>query len=256
MEDDLDLGWLDDLLADTGDISGANTSELDSLLDWAVKSGDTSFLAGLGNFLKSDSGKKTLAGIAGGALPFIMGDSGSGNRPTGYQGGIPSYTMQRSLREGVFDPSERRPGSMGRSYFTDYTFVPKASNTGIANAGTTNTGTTNTGTTNTGTTEADRDPNDEGMARGGIAMLKEGSYLRGPTDGMEDKLRTSIEGKQPAALSHGEFVVPADVVSHLGNGNSEAGAKQLYEMMDRIRKARTGTTEQGRQVNPDKYLPR
>lgn len=50
MEDDLDLGWLDDLLADTGDISGANTSELDSLLDWAVKSGDTSFLAGLGNF--------------------------------------------------------------------------------------------------------------------------------------------------------------------------------------------------------------
>jgi hypothetical protein len=64
----------------------------------------------------------------------------------------------------------------------------------------------------------------------------------------------NIEGKQPARLSHGEFVVPADVVSHLGTGNSEAGAERLYSMMDRIRKARTGTTKQGKQINPDKFL--
>jgi hypothetical protein len=50
-------------------------------------------------------------------------------------------------------------------------------------------------------------------------------------------------------------VVPADVVSHLGNGNSEAGAQRLYSMMDKIRKARTGTTKQGKQINPNKYLP-
>jgi hypothetical protein len=86
-------------------------------------------------------------------------------------------------------------------------------------------------------------------------QLAKGRYLRGHTDGMEDQLRTTIEGKDPAALSHGEFVVPADVVSHLGNGNSDAGAKRLYQMMDRIRQARTGTKQQGKQIQADKYLP-
>ena len=95
-----------------------------------------------------------------------------------------------------------------------------------------------------------------GMAHGGIAALAHGGrYLQGSTDGMADKLRTSIDGKQPAALSHGEFVVPADVVSHLGNGNSDAGAKKLYSMMDKIRQARTGTKKQGKQINPDKFMP-
>ena len=70
---------------------------------------------------------------------------------------------------------------------------------------------------------------------------------------MADKIPSSIDGEQPAALSHGEFVVPADVVSHLGNGNSDAGAKKLYEMMDRIRQARTGTTKQGKEINPDEF---
>jgi hypothetical protein len=92
--------------------------------------------------------------------------------------------------------------------------------------------------------------------QGGIAALKKGTYLRGETDGMTDELRTTIDGKQPAALSHGEFVIPADVVSHLGNGNSDAGAKKLYEMMNKIRKARTGTEKQGRQINPNKFLPK
>lgn len=92
-------------------------------------------------------------------------------------------------------------------------------------------------------------------AAGGLMGLAKGRYLNGTTDGMEDKLRTTIDGEQPAALSHGEFVIPADVVSHLGNGNSQAGAKRLYEMMDRIRQARTGTKKQGRQINANKYLP-
>jgi hypothetical protein len=93
------------------------------------------------------------------------------------------------------------------------------------------------------------------LASGGLASLAKGRYLDGPTDGMEDKLKTTIEGEQPARLSHGEFVIPADVVSHLGNGNSQAGAKRLYDMMDKIRHARTGSKKQGRQINPDKYLP-
>jgi hypothetical protein len=90
------------------------------------------------------------------------------------------------------------------------------------------------------------------MARGGIADA--GRYLQGNTDGMADKIETSIDGEQPALLSHGEFVIPADVVSHLGNGNSEAGADKLYAMMDKIREARTGTKEQGKEINADKFI--
>lgn len=96
-----------------------------------------------------------------------------------------------------------------------------------------------------------------GYAKGGIATLNTGGmYLGGATDGMADKIPANIDGNQAAALSDGEFVLPADVVSHLGNGNSEAGAKVLYSMMERIRKARTGTTEQGKQINPGKMLPK
>jgi hypothetical protein len=71
---------------------------------------------------------------------------------------------------------------------------------------------------------------------------------------MADNVPASINNNEPARLSDGEFVVPADVVSHLGNGNSDAGAKQLYSMMDRVREARTGRAEQGREINPNKFL--
>lgn len=92
-------------------------------------------------------------------------------------------------------------------------------------------------------------------AQGGLMGMAKGKYLRGDTDGMADKLNASIDNTQPAKLSHGEFVVPADVVSHLGNGNSDAGAKKLYQMMDKIRMARTGTKKQGKEINPDKFMP-
>lgn len=81
-------------------------------------------------------------------------------------------------------------------------------------------------------------------------------YLNTPHDGMADGIGALIDGEQQAALSGGEFVIPADVVSHIGNGNSNAGAKQLYQMMDRIRAARTGTTQQGREINPNRFLPK
>ena len=92
-------------------------------------------------------------------------------------------------------------------------------------------------------------------AHGGLMELAKGRYLQGETDGMADKIPAQIGQDQPAALSHGEFVVPADVVSHLGNGNSDAGAKKLYQMMDKIRTARTGTKKQGKEINPDKFMP-
>jgi hypothetical protein len=82
-----------------------------------------------------------------------------------------------------------------------------------------------------------------------------GRYLKGDGDGMSDDIPATINGKQPARLADGEFVVPADVVSHLGNGSSDAGAKKLYAMMDKVRHARTGNKEQGRQIAPNKMIP-
>jgi hypothetical protein len=97
------------------------------------------------------------------------------------------------------------------------------------------------------------------MAHGGIANLggysDGGRMLRGPGDGMSDSIPASISGRRPARLADGEFVVPADVVSHLGNGSTDAGAKQLYAMMDKVRQARTGRKAQGREINPRQYVP-
>jgi hypothetical protein len=97
------------------------------------------------------------------------------------------------------------------------------------------------------------------MAEGGIASLggysDGGRMLKGPGDGMSDSIPARIGGKQEARLADGEFVVPADVVSHLGNGSTDAGARNLYGMMDKVRKARTGTKKQGRQIMPSQYLP-
>lgn len=82
-----------------------------------------------------------------------------------------------------------------------------------------------------------------------------GSLLRGPGDGMSDSIPARIGVKQPARLADGEFVVPADVVSNLGNGSTDAGAKQLYAMMDRVRIASTGTKKQAKEINACKILP-
>jgi hypothetical protein len=103
-------------------------------------------------------------------------------------------------------------------------------------------------------------PNQTPMQRlenSGIMSLASGGmprFLSGGGDGMSDSIKANINGRQEARLADGEFVIPADVVSHLGNGSSKAGAKQLYSMMDKVRQARVGTKKQGKQINPRKYL--
>ena len=101
-------------------------------------------------------------------------------------------------------------------------------------------------------------------AGGGIMQANLGSYaaggnprlLRGPGDGMSDNIPATIGGKQPARLADGEFVVPADVVSHLGNGSTDAGAKKLHAMMDKVRMDRTGKKKQAPAVKAKKYIPK
>jgi hypothetical protein len=96
----------------------------------------------------------------------------------------------------------------------------------------------------------------DGLAMGGMNYAAGGTarFLSGGGDGMSDSIPATIEGKQEARLADGEFIISSDVVSGLGNGSSKAGAKQLYAMMDRVRKARTGNPKQGKQINPRKYL--
>jgi hypothetical protein len=80
--------------------------------------------------------------------------------------------------------------------------------------------------------------------------------VEGPGDGMDDFVPAEMDdGSQDVLLSDGEFVVPADVVSGLGNGSTDAGAEELYNMMDRVREERTGTTEQPDQVRVGGLLP-
>ena len=95
------------------------------------------------------------------------------------------------------------------------------------------------------------------MMRGGhLGSYSDGGrLLKGPGDGMSDDIPAKIGRKQPARLADGEFVVPADVVSGIGNGSTDAGAKRLYQMMDRVRSARTGSKKQGREIKAEKYLP-
>jgi hypothetical protein len=92
-------------------------------------------------------------------------------------------------------------------------------------------------------------------APGGITRIQKEGQVRGNGDGMDDKVYGHIEGTQKVALSRDEFIVPADVVSGLGNGSSNAGAEKLYKMMDRVRKARTGMKKQGKQIKGDRFLP-
>lgn len=95
-----------------------------------------------------------------------------------------------------------------------------------------------------------------GFAGGGaIQKAAAGKLITGDGDGMSDDIRANINGDQEARLADGEFVIPADVVSHIGNGSTDAGADKLYTMMDRIRKARTGRIQQAPEIDAEKYFP-
>lgn len=191
--------------------------------------GASSGSSGLGSVLKSipaaiKSGINT-AGTSDWAdllkMMLVLNQLKEGKQIAGYKGGI---DMNRKVVGGTAIPQQARSygeGAQGQAYFTPTTYAAEG---GVM-----------------------------GLAQGGQA--KPPRYLEGATDGMADKIDTDIDGKQAAKLSHGEFVIPADVVSHMGNGNSAAGAKVLYDMMDRVRKARTGTKKQGKRINPEKFTP-
>jgi hypothetical protein len=187
-----------------------------------------------------------LAGVA--SIYALMNKLGGGLGQTGqgvyrgYQGGIPNYTATRTMNpipqtvtqlsspgSSVSNIVPRRPGSGGVTYFTPMTYTPKAAAGGM-------------------------------MSAGGISELggysDGGRLLKGPGDGVSDSIPATIGGKQPARLADGEFVIPARIVSEIGNGSTEAGAKKLYAMMDRIQGARKKSIKNvAANTKADQYLP-
>ena len=226
-------------------------------------------------FTKKDGSLDLLKlGALGGGLAGLLGGNKSSSAPSGYQGSIPKYTATRNM---VTAPTAgRRPGAGGTRYGGDVTFTPRGSSAAAPVGGLASLVGNTTSTdpaaqqlmddmraVNTAPVLRAVDAPEAAMrmvdpSQYAVSYAKGGStgrYLQGGTDGMADEIPAQIGRDQPAALSHGEFVIPADVVSHLGNGNSDAGAKKLYSMMDKIREARTGTKEQGKEINPDKFMP-
>tara|TARA_R100001460_G_scaffold36588_3_gene70210 strand:- start:492 stop:1325 length:834 start_codon:yes stop_codon:yes gene_type:complete len=184
----------------------------------------------LAPFRGSSGSSGSSSGVSLGSLvaPFILskalGSTGmfdTKKPPVGYQGSIPKLKATREQITGR-DDTDRRPGSGGRRYFSDVSYTKEA------------------------------DTLD--MAAGGLASLEGGGYLEGDTDGQADLVPADIDGVQEARLSHGEYVLPADLVAILGNGNSDAGAKALDEFMSTVRKEATGTPKQQKNIDADKAL--
>lgn len=259
---------------------------------------------------------RAIATAGGALLPLLTGGSGSGSRPSGYQGGIPEYTAVREQVPGAYDPN-RRPGSGGQRYFTDVQYVPRTGE-GAADALTAAQtaaaqqaqGLASLNAANPlnaappayqppapppATTQPAPPAYDESysganvlntvrsmlgtqnLARGGIVGLQDGGFvvpadvvshlgngstdaglahltrkgavpIRGKGDGMSDSNRTTINGRQPAAVANGEAYLPPRQVQNMG------GAEKLYAMMDKIRRDRTGSPKQGKQINPNQYV--
>lgn len=319
--------WYDDGTNDYMDY-GVGDIPLDqlNLYDWTGSTDTQGFLdflrsagaSGL-NLLKSAFTKpasegggidwRALATAAGGLYGALSG--GTPQRPSGYQGGIPQYTAVRKAVPQTYDPT-RRPGSGGQRYFTDVQYVPQTGDVaaaqtaaqsqaqGLASLNRVNPlnapppayqppaappavaapaapaynpaySGENVLKTVQGLLSGSR------LAKGGIVGLQDGGFvvpadvvshlgngssdagmthlarkgavpIRGRGDGMSDSNPTMINGRQPAAVAHEEAYFGPKQVQDMG------GAQRLYSMMDKIRKDRTGTTKQGRQINPNKYV--
>ena len=97
-----------------------------------------------------------------------------------------------------------------------------------------------------------------GSSEAGLKLLAQrigATPIKGDGDGMSDSIPTKIDGVQEARVANDEAYISPEMVAKLGNGSPEKGARKLYAMMDKIRKARTGSTEQGKEIDPNKFMP-
>ena len=200
--------------------------------------------------------------LIGMGLAYLAQQSGLGDQKipvVGYQGDIPEYQAVRQRVPIEQDPN-RRPGAGGRRYFTDTIFAQKPETTPMtveqakAAAAKQAEGLAGLNPTYNPPPTQTKEQEEVGMAgpKSGF-MMAGGRYLSGTTDGMADEVPANV-GRDEVRLSDGEFVIPADVVSHLGNGNSNAGAAFLHKFMNDVRQERTGNAKQGKEIDPRDFV--
>lgn len=275
-------------------LSSTDNTSYDPNVDTSEDYGSTSDSSGFLNFLSNPGGSFGISDLLKGAKNLFAGTGDFGKAgqlaafggiaallnklmtqkpdPVGYQYGVPRYTALRSQtpiaqqRPTTTGPDGKvipyRPGQGGITYFTplryqyagyepkkaeDFLTIPVGVTPPVSNPG----------------GNPQNNPNTEvvasaagGYMPGGITMLAGGRYLRGPGDGVSDSIPAKFERSgQPARLADGEFVIDARTVSEIGNGSSEAGARKLYAMMDRVHRARK-KAKRGKPSGAEKYLPK
>jgi len=237
--------------------------------------------AELAKLFKDSPLLKTLGAVGIGKLADKLFDVQKG--PGGYKGGIPDLVSSRqmlpipkTMQNAAGQTVARRPGSGGVSYFTPNQYLTPAQ-AAAAKAEQPMVQPAQPPTQSYAPALFGKDPASENIgigdfmrrqtnptivpeyARGGITTLggysDSGRLLRGPGDGVSDSIPATIGKDQPARLADGEFVIPARIVSELGNGSTEAGARKLYAMMDRIKKARSKAKNIAADTKSDKHLP-
>lgn len=260
----------------TGGVAGSVPTGLDALWqgvkDVAAKAGikdlKTAIQAGL---------------VAAPLLEKAFGSKPGGSGDGGYTNLVTPYTLDRQVNpqaqtmtsqdayaylRGQPSPTTNQPVSTAQQkWFTD-TYTPQESFNPVSGERFVRDPNTNRMISSE---EIEKLQNTVNKASGGIAALAAGGgighlggysdggrLLKGPGDGVSDSIPATIGGRQPARLADGEFVVPARIVSELGNGSTDAGARKLYAMMDRIQEARRKTVGKGRVAKDskaDKHLP-
>jgi hypothetical protein len=237
-------GFSDDVFSDTSKLKAALEAAQGSKSSGSEGSKPSGFAGVLSQFFPKSKG----SGGAGGLLELLgplaissfLKDRGVFDPKVpqvGYQGEIPEYTAIREQVTGR-DDTDRRPGSGGRRYFSDTMYAKKPEGQqpmSVEEA------------------RAKAKAQASGFANGG-RVLEDGGYLQGDSDGQADLVPGDIDGVQEARLSHGEYVLPADLVAILGNGNSDAGAAALDDFMSTVRKKATGTPKQQKNIDADQVL--
>jgi len=259
-------------------------------IGWGMPGGLGTFLTDIQQGRLTDAIGGLFSGRTGGSLGQMAAFGGlaallnkmfgdNSQKPVGYQGGIPKYTYERTQtpmaqqrpvtyesitpKEGEMAPAVMRsvpyrPGQGGISYFTPGRFTPagytpKTAEEFLVRPAAPAAPAEQPAAPVEQTTETIPAASG-GYMPGGIAMLAKGRFLKGNGDGVSDSIPARFAGSgQEARLADGEFVIPARVVSELGNGSSDAGARKLYAMLDRV-EARAKKSKRGKPSGADREL--
>ena len=250
-DEGFNIDFLNALYGRSGDISDYSDSSIDDFLSDFTSGADEDKPSGfeklVGKARRFFPERKGSGGVSGFlellgplAIASFLKDRGVFDPKVpqvGYQGEIPKYTAVREQITGR-DDTDRRPGSGGRRYFSDTIYAKKPE-----------------GQEPMTVEEARAKAKAQAAGfMGGGQVLEDGGYLQGDSDGQADLVPGDIDGVQEGRLSHGEYVLPADLVGILGNGNSDAGAAALDDFMSTVRKKATGTPKQQKNIDADQVL--